>query len=775
MAVRLQMKLGVVAEQDRLPDSPDTIVVVEPSVGSVARSKGNLYLLVASRAGGHRLHEATRLVAETIRSDYYYDESAGIVVCLEKTIRSANKRLLHQRDRLGLGHHDGANGPVGVALAVIRGSELYVATVGPAEAYLIRQARLSTLPDPNRERGLPANELEPDVWRGEITVGDSLVLISANLMARIGPDELKNAMLTLHPQSAMEHLHHRFVADDGAGSDGAIALEATEVAATHKQRTLVPVRAAEPLAGAPDRSPIPLADSVTGGVAAVQAGARHARSAAGNAFDRVVRRLQDLLPQRSPRYRRVTPISSRVETQRRAAVAVLAFIALVGALGTAMYLYGSGPTTRPPLASLSAAQQALAQIHKDLDEVFGPGVDLVVNDPVRAQQLLTDAYAELGAAETAGVQASLLAPLRQQVIDGLDQLYRVVPVGATVAFSFEKADPPVDLAALVLGPDGVPYVLDRASRTVFRVDLKAKKATAVLRAGQAAGGTKAAEPRLIAVGGPDLLILDAKNVLWRWRPADTHGKGTLVRVKVKNAASWGDDVRAIGTFVRSADKALYNLYVVDPSEQQVLAYSPARDGSGYPAAPTGRLATAQALDDVDCMYIDGDIYLVQGGTIERFVGGKTGDWVAQSPGDTLLRPDPRYRCTSSASERGEGNLYAYDPRSARIVALVKKSGAYVEQYRLAGGDLSWTDLRAMYVVAGSDEQPPSLVWIDGKRLMSSRLEAVPEVAPSESAPSPSGSPSGSAGAGAFGSPAAGGSRAGGSPSAPASASPKASQ
>ena len=40
MAVRLQMKLGVVAEHDRLVDSPDTLVVVEPTVGSVARSKG---------------------------------------------------------------------------------------------------------------------------------------------------------------------------------------------------------------------------------------------------------------------------------------------------------------------------------------------------------------------------------------------------------------------------------------------------------------------------------------------------------------------------------------------------------------------------------------------------------------------------------------------------------------------------------------------------------------------------------------------------------------
>ena len=177
MAVRLQMKLGVVAEHDRLPDSPDTLVVVEPSVGSVARSKGLLYLLVTSRISSRHALEATRLAAETIRNEYYYDESAGIRVCLQKAIGTANKRLAHQADRLGLKSPD-ENGPIGVAVAVVRANEMYVATVGPAEAYLIRQARLSTLPDPHRERGLPSGELEPDVWRGEVSVGDSLVLVS---------------------------------------------------------------------------------------------------------------------------------------------------------------------------------------------------------------------------------------------------------------------------------------------------------------------------------------------------------------------------------------------------------------------------------------------------------------------------------------------------------------------------------------------------------------------------------------------------------------------
>ena len=234
MAVRLQMKLGVIAEPDRVIDSPDTIVVVEPSVGSTARSKGNLYLMVTSTVASQRAQEATQLAAETIRSEYYYDESAGIRVCLVKAIASANKRLNHQRERLGL-QGDGVNGPIGIGVAVVRANELYVGTIGPAEAYLIRQARLSTLPDPHRERGLPTRDLEPDVWRGEISVGDSLVLLSPNVMARLGPDELKDAMVTLHPQPAMEHLHHRFVAADGSASDAMIAIEATEVASTTRK------------------------------------------------------------------------------------------------------------------------------------------------------------------------------------------------------------------------------------------------------------------------------------------------------------------------------------------------------------------------------------------------------------------------------------------------------------------------------------------------------------------------------------------------------------
>src|ERR1700674_5126727 len=109
MAVRLQMKLGYAVDSARPPGSPDAILFEEPTIGSVVRSKGNLYLVVTARTIGAKVSEATRMAAETIRDAYYYDESAGIVVCLEKAIRAANKKILHQRDRLGGDKADEAN------------------------------------------------------------------------------------------------------------------------------------------------------------------------------------------------------------------------------------------------------------------------------------------------------------------------------------------------------------------------------------------------------------------------------------------------------------------------------------------------------------------------------------------------------------------------------------------------------------------------------------------------------------------------------------------
>ncbi|MDF2734042.1 MAG: Stp1/IreP family PP2C-type Ser/Thr phosphatase [Chloroflexota bacterium] len=737
MAARLQLKLGLVAEHDRLDDSPDTLLVVEPSVGSVARSKGHLYLLVTSRVSSRHALEATRLAAETIRNEYYYDESAGIRVCLKKAIATANKRLIHQADRLGLKSADG-NGPIGVGVAVVRGNEMYVATVGPAEAYLIRQARLSTLPDPHRERGLPSDGLEPDVWRGEITVGDSLVLTSPNIVARLGADELKDAMLTLHPQSAMEHLHARFRAADGSGSDGAIAFEATEVAPTTRGRTLVPVRPAEPLAGAPDRSPIPLADNVQAASAAMSAAAGTARVAAGGAFDRLIARAHDFMPQRKPAYRRVTPLASRRETQRRAAVAILALVMVVGGLGLGVYAFG-GQGQQRAISSVNAGQAALDIAKANLAKVSGPGgIDLVADDPEQALDLLTAAYTELDNAEEARVSARVIDPIRADVVAGLDRLYGVVDVESSTMFNFKPAEgkPAFDIKALVRGPDGAPYVIDGTTNTVIRIDLKRKRATGVFREGAKAGSTTLAAPRFLAVGGRDLLILDAKNVLWRWRASNDAGKGRLNKVDVNGSTQWGDDITAMGTYLRDVDRGLANLYVVDPSEEQIRVYFAALDGSGYPAKATGWLATARDVSQMTAMYIDGDMFVVEGGVLERFASGKSDGWEPGELPDALLREQPNASLVTGQGERREGTVFTYDREHSRLVEYEKASGDYLRQYRLAAGAEGWGDMRGMYVLPGVEDGPPAVYWVSPTSFNKAFLEQIVDEATPSGSPGP---------------------------------------
>jgi hypothetical protein len=429
----------------------------------------------------------------------------------------------------------------------------------------------------------------------------------------------------------------------------------------------------------------------------------------------------------------VNPVSSRLESQRRAAFAILAFVGVVAVLGLGVYfLAGRGPSPQQ-LDSVTAAQRAYEQARADLASVFGPGIDLVRDDPQKANRLLTDAYQQLQIAKDKGIPETTLAPMRTQVIGGLDRIYKVGTVPASLLFNFEKSIPKANLSALVAGPDGAPYVIDRTTKTVYRIDLKAKKATVVLRSGQVAAGTKAADPKMLATGGIDLLILDTKNVLWRWRPADAKGTGSLSRVLVNGASGWGTDIKAIGTFLRgNAEQALYNLYVVDPSAKQILRYSPAADGSGYPAAATGFLATAQGLDDVDGMFIDGDVYLAEKGVIKRFVGGQAGGWQTTEPGDTLLRSAPRYLEVTSPGDRQAGILYGYDRQNARVIAMDKASGAFREQYRITL-DPGWKDVRGMYVTPGAQGDPPTLFWIDGKRYYSSALQPIASPAPVPSA------------------------------------------
>ena len=79
---------------------------------------------------------------------------------------------------------------------------------------------------------------------------------------------------------------------------------------------------------------------------------------------------------------------------------------------------------------MAAGEAALRTINSNLDQVIGPGVDLVEGDPPKAYQLLSAAWDGIVIARAANVPASTLDPLQAKTVANLDRLFRVVPVAA---------------------------------------------------------------------------------------------------------------------------------------------------------------------------------------------------------------------------------------------------------------------------------------------------------------------------------------------------------
>ncbi|HUP82982.1 MAG TPA: hypothetical protein VM284_02210 [Candidatus Limnocylindria bacterium] len=735
MASRLQIKYGLVADEDRLSSSVDALIVTEPTTGSKARSKGSLYLIATSRQSGGRTREACKLVADSIRREYYYDESAGIAIVLEKAIRASNRRLRHSREGSGL-----PVGAIGIALAVVRGNELYVATCGEADGYLVRSARL-LMPEHDSGSGLPATDaLKIDVWRGEFSVGDSLILCSRNMVEVVGTEELKNAVVTLHPQSAAEHLHHLFVAAGGDGSDAVLAIEATEVSLSKVEHKLVPVTPSEPLAGAPIASPIPLADKMAGAASAVQERAVAARGALREGLGSVVNHVLDLMPQRRTNVRRITSTTTRRETQRRAALAILGFIAVVGVVGVGLWYFPQRGDK--PIDQVNQGEAALADAVDAANQVFGPD-DLLHSDPDEALDLLRGAWANLAIARQAQVDPETASQLDAELRVGLDQLYATTSVSATQLYAAPEGS---GVTALTQGPDNAAYAI--VGDTVIRADPDTGAITTVIQAGDGAGAGMGA-PRLLAHGGPDLLVLDEDGALWRWRPS-----GALGEVRLSGEQKWDETVVDFQAFIINPDQGLYRIYVPYPNTSQILRYDPTADGGGFSAPAPYFISESVDVAAFRQLYVDGDVYAVTSEDLEQFFSGRQTNFsLDPPPDDSDLRAGHDYALLGATGARGDGDLYVWDRLWSRVIVYDKAVGAYSTQYLAAPGTPALTGLTGMYVVDRGHVEAPLLVFTTSSGLFQVELGAGTEPVPSPSAsppanvtPSPGGSPSAGASA-----------------------------
>jgi serine/threonine protein phosphatase PrpC len=241
MSSRLATRIGLLAPEERASDALDLVRFRQPTMGSEVRTKGSLFLLAQVTGGDAALARAVAEALEGVERDYYYDLSAGATGAVAKAVAGANRRLYHQRARLGLIKRAG----VSIVALVVRGREGHVAKLGAATAVIVREGRMFELPPPpsveeedrgQRERRVAdtlgeALEIQPYTWEGELAVDDRLALLSRNVAQVVGIDEVQQALTSLRPSAAVEHLHQLFQIRGGHGSDGLIAIELVEGAA----------------------------------------------------------------------------------------------------------------------------------------------------------------------------------------------------------------------------------------------------------------------------------------------------------------------------------------------------------------------------------------------------------------------------------------------------------------------------------------------------------------------------------------------------------------
>ena len=409
-------------------------------------------------------------------------------------------------------------------------------------------------------------------------------------------------------------------------------------------------------------------------------------------------------------------------TRRITASALLAAVLIAGlGGGAALYLNQASPN----LDDAASARKALEEARQAIVEALDPRTDLLDNDPERARKLLIAATEGLNIAESGGASASEIAALRTQMAPALNKIFFLTEASVMDIFDFSAASVPISITAMTQGPDGYSYIIDDYSGAVYRVDPGAQpnpRATVVFQPGYDLYGSRTGRAQAIMSAGPDLVIFDASSNLWRWRPADASGKGTLVKLRVRDGELWGSDVKHIAGFAADEGTGLYRLYAVDPSARQILRYAPAPDGTGYPAPPTGYLINPTSLANVDSLAIDGDLYLSQQGAIVRYVGGAIDEWSAADPGDGALRSAPEISLILSAGASRTGVIFAWDSKNQRMLAYSKgSSGAVLAQYRLRSDDDATISIVDGYLSLAADGGAPTFVFAEKNRIRSAVL------------------------------------------------------
>lgn len=226
------------------PHNEDYVDFAIPSDPRQLALKGSIFA-VADGMGGHQAGEvASKGAVEATIANYQADTGHDVGTALVRAFRGANQQLYAQAEG------DPSKGGMGTTLvaAVLVGRKVYVANVGDSRAYLVNSQGISQITEDHSwveeqvRAGLLNNEqarrhpqrnlvtralgskpaVEVDLFEGEITAGDILLLCSDGLTGRITDPEIADIVRASAPSEAARRLVA--LANDRGGNDNITVL-----------------------------------------------------------------------------------------------------------------------------------------------------------------------------------------------------------------------------------------------------------------------------------------------------------------------------------------------------------------------------------------------------------------------------------------------------------------------------------------------------------------------------------------------------------------------